>query len=66
MKRKHYQLSRMGKCLALRAAIGGKDDFPPLPVTLIVDTGAAYTVLCPEVLTATGMTWSILRKRYHF
>lgn len=54
MKAKRYQLHRWGNLLLLHAAIGGAPNIPPLPITLIIDTGAAYTILDPDILKAVG------------
>lgn len=54
MKTRRYRLFRVGNLLAIQAAIGGKPDIPPLPVRLIVDTGAAYTIFHPDILKEIG------------
>ena len=49
---KSYQLIRIGKLLATRAAIG--DSTGRKILTLLVDTGSTYTILPVEALEAIG------------
>lgn len=52
MKRK-YHLSRLRSgLLVLRAAVGGAGAV--VPVTLLIDTGATYTMMRPDILKRVG------------
>ncbi|MCX7855011.1 MAG: retroviral-like aspartic protease family protein [Anaerolineae bacterium] len=52
MSVRRYRLFRQGYLLVLHSAIGG--DRQPRVVRMILDTGAGYTMLPPEILEAVG------------
>lgn len=52
MTTRRYRLFRYRNLLVLHAAIGGS--WQPRVIRMLLDTGAAYTMLPPEILEAVG------------